>query len=200
MRTGRGSRSAAIAATAVAFSLLALGCSTTSEPPAGPSGSPSASPSATSASPTTSYSTDPVERPPGQAGFALLTAVRLAGHVGYDRFVVEFDDHVPGYRVEYASKPVIADPSGETVAVAGDHVILVRLEPAGTFDTAGSGTQGYDGPRRVSADTSVVTEAVQTGDFESVLAWVLGVDGMAPFAVSTLQDPARLVIDVQAAG
>ena len=138
-----------------------------------------------------------MERPPGDAGFGLLVDARLAGHEGYDRFVLEFDGTVPGYRIAYTEKPVIADPSGETVEVAGDHVIWIRLEPSSGFDLLGRpDTPTYVGPTRMSSDTEVVTEAVLTGDFEGVLSWVLGLDGERPFVVTELSSPPRLVIDV----
>lgn len=136
-------------------------------------------------------------RPPGDDGFGLLVDARLAGHTGYDRFVLEFDGAVPGYQVQYVDKPVIADPSGETVEVAGDHVIGIRLEPSSGFDLLGRpDSPTYTGPTRLSADTAVVTEAVLTGDFEAVLSWALGLDGEHAFVVTELSSPPRLVIDV----
>jgi hypothetical protein len=33
-------------------------------------------------------------------------------------------------------------------------------------------------------------------DFEAVFEWIVGLDDTRPFAVSTLADPARLVIDI----
>jgi hypothetical protein len=40
-----------------------------------------------------------------------------------------------------------------------------------------------------------VREVVRTGDFEAVLTWAIGVNGRTPFAVTTLREPDRLVID-----
>jgi hypothetical protein len=191
----------------VAAALLAAACSS---PSPGPSGSPSPSspaPTTSSASPSPSTSepspsltgagTAPVERPPGDGGFGLLVDARLAGHEGFDRFVLEFLETVPGYRVAYVDKPVIADPSGETVEVAGDHVLWIRLEPSSGFDLLDRpDTPTYTGPARLSSDTEVVTEAVLTGDFEAVLSWVLGMEGEHPFVVTELESPPRLVIDV----
>ena len=37
-------------------------------------------------------------------------------------------------------------------------------------------------------------------DFEAVLTWAVGVTSRAPFAVTTLSDPPRLVIDIASAG
>jgi hypothetical protein len=138
-----------------------------------------------------------VVRPPDGSGVALLADVRLAGHPGYDRFVLEFEGPLPGYRVGYTPRPVIADPSGAVVAVEGTLVLSIRLEPASGVDLLGATARPtYDGPRRLRADTASVREAVLVGDFESVLTWVLGVDGRQPFVVSALSSPPRIVVDV----
>jgi hypothetical protein len=138
-----------------------------------------------------------VVRAPGDGGFGLLVAARLASHAGYDRFVLEFQDVAPGYRIEYTAKPVVADPSGETVSVAGDSVLTIRLEPSSGFDLLGRpDSPMYTGPRRIASDGGAVREAVLVGDFEGVLRWVLGVDGEQPFVVTELSSPPRLVVDV----
>jgi hypothetical protein len=46
----------------------------------------------------------------------------------------------------------------------------------------------------------VIQEVVETGDFEAVLNWVIGVNGRTPFEVSTMTDPARVVIDIATTG
>jgi hypothetical protein len=56
----------------------------------------------------------------------------------------------------------------------------------------------YTGPRRISgkrAGTSVIVEAVQISDFEAVLSWAIGLSDRVDFRVTTLHDPARLVVD-----
>jgi hypothetical protein len=42
----------------------------------------------------------------------------------------------------------------------------------------------------------VVTEAVRTGDFEANMASVVGLDQRSPLAVTFLEDPLRLVVDI----
>ncbi|MCA0331829.1 MAG: hypothetical protein LCI03_18290 [Actinobacteria bacterium] len=207
MRTGWISRPAATAATVAIVALLAASCSSPvpspSPSPTSPTPSVSSSePAPTSSTPTPEPSlsgaaTTPVVRPPGDGGFGLLVGVRLASHPGYDRFVLEFDAVVPGYRVEYTDGPVIEDPSGDTMTVAGDHVLTIRVEPSSRFDLIGRpDTQLYDGPTRIASGGGAVREAVLVGDFEGVLRWVLGVDGEQPFVVTELSSPPRLVVDV----
>ncbi len=142
----------------------------------------------------------PVSTPPGDNGpglTALLRDVRTGRHDAFERVVFEFaGDVLPGYAVQYVSPPFVADPSGEPVDVAGDAFLAVRMVWASGFDLSGDLGQVYTGPTRLTVGAPVVAELVQTGDFEAVLNWVIGVNGRRPFRVSTLVDPVRLVIDV----
>jgi len=128
---------------------------------------------------------------------ALLTGVRAAPHPGYDRVVFEFQNGVPGYDVRYVEPPILADGSGEEVAVGGGAALVVRMEPALDADlTQESAPRTYTGPARFSPSTSAVVELVRTGGFEAVLTWAVGVDEKRPFRVSRLEGPARIVIDI----
>jgi hypothetical protein len=128
---------------------------------------------------------------------ALLTDVRAARHEGYDRVVFEFANGVPGYEVGYVERPVVADGSGDEVAIEGGAVLGVRMDPALDADlTQESAPRTYPGPNRFSPSTTVVVELVRTGGFEAVLTWGIGIDAERPFRVTTLVDPPRIVIDV----
>jgi hypothetical protein len=143
--------------------------------------------------------------PGSGTGTALLDDVRAARHEGYDRVVFEFSNRTPrhpGYKVGYVAKPVHADASGEEVPVAGSFVLQVRFEPASGVDLANSDDSGgplvtYTGPKRFTPDTPEVAEIVQTGDFEGVLNWAIGVRDKVDFRVYSLANPTRLVIDVR---
>jgi hypothetical protein len=128
---------------------------------------------------------------------ALLTDVRAAGHAESDRVVFEFANGIPGYDVRYVEPPVLADGSGEEVAVAGAAVLVVRMEPALDADlTQEAAPRTYTGPTRFSPSTTAVVELVRTGGFEAVLTWAVGVDEQRPFRVTRLENPARIVIDI----
>jgi hypothetical protein len=129
-------------------------------------------------------STDPVVVKGTNTEVSLLTDVRAAAHDGYD--------------VRYVDRPVVADGSGDEVAVDGGAVLLIRMEPALDADlTQESAPQTYTGPQRFTPTTTAVAELVRTGGFEAVLTWAAGIDEKRPFVVSTLDSPARLVIDVK---
>jgi peptidoglycan hydrolase-like protein with peptidoglycan-binding domain len=132
-------------------------------------------------------------------GSGLLTAVRLGAHPGFDRVVFEFRAALPGFDVRYVEPPIIADGSGDTVAVEGSAFLQVRMEPATGFDFD-AGVPAFTGPARIGgagAGTAAVREVVRTGDFEGVLTWVVGVGSRAGYRVTTLSAPSRLVVDVQ---
>ena len=147
--------------------------------------------------------TNPVEATAEQVGTALLERVDVGRHEGFDRVVFQFENVRPGYKVAYVERPIVEDGSGATVDVAGDAVLLVRMEPASGFDLAtDEGRLVYQGPRRIdgsASGASIVKELVRTGDFEAVLSWAIGLDKQADFRVRTLDDPARIVVDVRTA-
>ncbi|MCZ7630687.1 MAG: hypothetical protein M5U19_17365 [Microthrixaceae bacterium] len=141
-------------------------------------------------------STAPVSVPAPAIDQTGITAVRTARHEGFDRVVFEFDGALPGYEVLYAEKPVTEDGSGEEVAVEGPFVVTVRMTPAGSVRFTEDGyEETCTGPDRVPGAGSTVTEVVQTGDFEGQATWAVGLADRVDFAVSTLESPARLVVD-----
>ncbi|MEO6121744.1 MAG: hypothetical protein ABIW46_07830 [Acidimicrobiales bacterium] len=132
---------------------------------------------------------------------AHLTDVRLGARSGGDRVVFEFDPVVPGYKIDFATRPITEDGSGEEVAVKGEAVLEVRMENASSARLDGENVViTYKGPRRIMGQsTSIVTEAVLVGDFEGVLIWVLGLKSpVDTVTVSALAGPSRLVIDLPA--
>jgi hypothetical protein len=127
----------------------------------------------------------------------ILVNVRIARHIDYDRITFEFrDDGRPPYRVEYVQPPIIADASGEEVDIGGEAFLRLRMEPAAAHDPI-SGAQTYLGTRELRSDLPSLVEAEQTGDFEGVLQWVLGVTEETDFRVVALDDPFRIAVDVK---
>lgn len=148
------------------------------------------------------FGTEPVSDgnfPLGGGQYALLTDVRVAGHDGFDRVVLEFDGpDMPSYQVGFVEPPIIQDGSGDEIAVAGEAFLELALTPASGVDSVGTEwVPVYEGPFRVTGRTGVVTEVVRTGDFEAMLGWAVGLRARQPFAVSVLPDPWRLVVDIQ---
>src|SRR2546422_6538907 len=72
--------------------------------------------------------TKPVVGAPERTGTALLERVAVGRHEGFDRVVFQFENLRPGYKVEYVDRPIVEDGSGAEIAVAGQGVLLVRME------------------------------------------------------------------------
>ena len=127
-----------------------------------------------------------------------LAAVRVASHDGYDRVVFEFEDALPGYRVDVTKRPVTEDGSGDTVEVKGEVLYEVRFENSSMARLSGENvTMVYKGDKRVTTRGEVVEEVVNTGDFEGVVTWVIGArPAPSGVRVSTLTSPFRLVVDL----
>lgn len=142
-------------------------------------------------------STKPVEVPFPAQETALLKNVRVANQSGFDRVVFEFDGPLPGYVVKYVPGPLTKDPSDLPVSIKGDKFLVVTMNPASGVSLDGATyKQFYSGPEAITGPGTPIAEVVQTGDFEAVLTWAIGVNGEKPFKVSKLQSPTRLVIDV----
>ena len=184
--------------------VVASGCGGSGKSSA-PAGGESVSSSSTTT--TTTAGTDPLEgagtttvegAASGQET-ALLERIALGRHEGYDRVVFQFKNQLPGYRVSYVQPPLKEDGSGNPVSVAGNAIVLVRMEPASGFDlNTGEGVMVYKGPKRIegsSAGTSVVQQLVRSGDFEAVLSWAIGLSDKVDFRVTTATSPARLIVD-----
>jgi hypothetical protein len=127
----------------------------------------------------------------------MLRAVETLSGPGYDRIVFDFaGDSVPppGYHVEYVTAPVRRCGSGDPVSLAGAQRLVVRFEPARAHDERGN-------PAPMERDRALGLPAVKemklVCDFEGQVEWALGVAATAPYRVSELTGPTRLVLDVR---
>lgn len=130
---------------------------------------------------------------------APLTDVRHSKE-GCPRIVFEFSSHEPDYVVGYAEGSFSECGSGAPVSTDSwdaTAFLTVRLEPSGTADLSkDDAPQTYDGPRDIAIDGDVLKHLKVICDFEAVLEWVVGLDARHDFTVFTLEDPARIVIDI----
>ncbi|MGQ0744364.1 MAG: AMIN-like domain-containing (lipo)protein [Acidimicrobiales bacterium] len=166
-------------------------------PPSGSGDRPDEAPSG-GIDPLAGASTADVSVPASNTETALLRAVRSARHEGYDRVVFEFANALPGYRIGYTQRPVLADGSGDEVAVDGAAVVEVAFENALDADLSVEPiVRTYTGPSRIRPATPEVVELVALGGFEAQLRWAIGVRDRVDFRVSTLSGPPRVVIDLR---
>lgn len=124
-----------------------------------------------------------------------VVAVRVAGHEGFDRVVVELaGTGAPGWVVQPLDA-ALAEGSGEPRDVAGETYLGLVVRGVGLPQD--TGVPEYAGPREVlPSDTGVVVEVEAGGVFEGAWDGVVGLTGQRPYRVFALQDPPRVVLDV----
>ena len=167
-------------------------------------------PSTTAASTTTSAptttappfngTTAPKESPMAGSPDARLVDVRTGKHPGFTRVVWEMHGNsgTPAYQVGYAPGPFV-DIGGSTVPVAGTAFLHVIFFPAMRHDITDPVDiiQTYLGPEVIDVGVGSVRQVVFIEDFEATMEWAIGLTGQKAFEVFTLENPTRLVIDIE---
>ncbi|MDP9221733.1 MAG: hypothetical protein M3P23_14515 [Actinomycetota bacterium] len=193
--------------------LVVVACSDGGTVSAGPA--PSASAPTTGATTTPASPTSTAPSPSGSCtpataegatagvdtGIAVLQAIRIAQHEGYDRVVLEFDK-TPGHAVVRYVDRVTEDPSDRPVALDGTAFVEVVVQGAAVEWAAvqtgpGQPVRRYTGPTDVRCTLPVVRQLKLSGDFEAVLSFGIGLEHKASVTTTTLSDPGRLVLDFQ---
>jgi hypothetical protein len=178
-----------------------------------PSASPSASPSAlTSANPSVSPTASPTASPSPTTGLpaftcsssssiidfatppavGLVDAVRAGTHPGYDRLTIEFKS---GHPTDISASPqgnatFTQGASGQKLTLDGSAGLLVTIQHADEHTD-------YSGPIDFKTGYSVLREARQVQDFEGTVQWGLGLSKSGCYRTFFLENPTRLVIDIQ---
>lgn len=137
---------------------------------------------------------------PAGGGELFAPTVRAGLNEGFDRVVVDLTGNVPepfpGWRAVWTENP-LRDGSGLPAGVAGDTTLQVTITgmgyPAPGDPVYDDGDYGLDTHR-----LEHVVEVIRVPPFEGMLDVFVGVQGEPrPYRVFLLQDPMRLVIDVQ---
>jgi hypothetical protein len=130
---------------------------------------------------------------PGASGTARVTDVATASHedAGYDRFVIRLSAPPASYRVLPQGTPdFFEDASGRPVTLEGTAGVKLSLQGV-------AGTPAYAGPTDLHPGLAQLREARQTGSFEGVVTWGLGLarSGCIRVLAPTAASPS-LVVDV----
>ncbi len=165
-----------------------------------------------SPSPTVTATPLPDDVPDGEAPFPGDTAsdtvdasdgarlspveMRFGVHEGFDRIVLDLEgDGLPGWLAQYDDDPRMAG-SGHEVDIAGDAFLTVHVRGV-IYPTEEDGVD-FTGSDRLAADGGrVVQEVVYGNIFEGQADVYIGLNSEQPFRVFRLEDPTRVVIDVQ---
>ncbi|MBC7303052.1 MAG: hypothetical protein H5T78_19160 [Nocardia sp.] len=127
---------------------------------------------------------------------AAVTNVRAGRHECFDRVVVDLAGPTAGYLVRYVDT-VTEDGSGAPVPLRGGAFLQVTVN-ARAYDDAGNMTY-RPADRTELADVNgyrTLRQLAWAVSFEGQSSMGLGVRARLPFRVSTLDNPARVVIDI----
>lgn len=132
---------------------------------------------------------------PSATGKLVPTGIRVGSHADFDRVVIDLQgEGTPGWFTNYTDTAT-QQASGQPVNVTGQSFLNINIEGTtypfeiGVADAKIEPVQG-SGP--------AVAEVVSTGTFEGRSQFIIGVNTKeAPYAVSFLENPKRLVVDVK---
>ncbi|WP_299036488.1 hypothetical protein [uncultured Pseudokineococcus sp.] len=121
--------------------------------------------------------------------------VRTGRHEGFDRVVLELageDGGEPGWHAHYVDEPT-QDGSGAPLQVTGSSHLAVVVRGLGyPFETGQDEVLGSTS----GEGTELVREVLVGGVHEGQAQVVVGLDEEAPYRITRLADPPRVVVDV----
>jgi hypothetical protein len=128
-----------------------------------------------------------INAPDGQ-----MRIVRVASQKSFDRVVFEFADGVPSFSIKYAKPPIYDEGTMKPIEISGASPLVV------TFAFYyGEHTEIYQGFPKGKLDLSVLREIKNIDSSEGVMSYALDLQTRHPFRVTTLTNPARLVVDIK---
>jgi hypothetical protein len=118
--------------------------------------------------------------------------LRVAKHKGFDRAVFEFADGVSTFSVSYQEPPIYQEETMTPVELRGSAVLVVSFR-----FYYGEKVDIYKGFPKGELELTVLREVKVIDSSEGQMSYALGLQGRHAFRVSTLANPARLVVDIK---
>ncbi|MDK8845073.1 hypothetical protein QP888_00815 [Corynebacterium sp. MSK297] len=133
---------------------------------------------------------------PADYGNLSPTDVRVGSHQGFDRVVFEFEGTgKPGWFTRLTEEP--AQPgSGFPVEYAGNIALNVAIEGTPAPIDPEKQAKWIDLNAQFPGAGSV-TEVKLAGAFEAQSVFVIGLDKPRPYSITRLENPTRVVVDIQ---
>lgn len=126
---------------------------------------------------------------------ALLTGIRTGRHAHFDRIVLDLSGATPSVASQRYVAELTRAGSGRPVEIPGSSFLEITLSPAAAHD--GTRAPRSSGEREFATPALHNVQAVAvTGDFENRLTIGLGLEHDTLYEVFTLENPARVVIDI----
>ena len=132
----------------------------------------------------------------GQTSGVYPTAVRSALHDGFERIVIEHaGTGQPSFHAQYTDEPL--EPGIGTPVDTGAGAYL-EVTLSGTSNAYDDPPDMLDHGETIENLTTQATQSVVSfAPWEATSTYILGLDEQRPVAVTVLEEPVRLVIDVQ---
>lgn len=139
------------------------------------------------------FTTAPKSGAASSSSQARLLSVTVSKQATFDRIVFRFAGSRPGYHVRYVPK-IVADGSGLPIPLAGSKKLSIVFQPARAHG-APAGSPTLRSTRTPSYPS--LRQLKIAGDFEGVVSYGAGINGLKPFRVVTLNAPPRVVIEIR---
>ncbi|WP_157672437.1 AMIN-like domain-containing (lipo)protein [Corynebacterium mycetoides] len=147
------------------------------------------------ATPVGPFTTEDVRALPAPGSELTIADVRVGSHEGFDRAVFEFTGSgTPGYVAGYNPEP-LQQASGYPIDVRGDAYLELMIQgtPMGLISPDDSLVEV--GPMPIAAGN--IQGVTHGGVFEADSQYFIGLDEQRPYNVYVLENPTRLVVDIQ---
>lgn len=122
-----------------------------------------------------------------------MYSVSATKHATFDRVIFRFRFGVPRVDAGYVTR-VVHDGSGLPVPLQGHAFISVSMQMVHTDATMGHPTNV---PMVLTPHLPMLRQLKQSGDFEAVVSYGLGLRAKHGFRVFRLSKPTRVVVDVR---
>ncbi|GAB3085506.1 hypothetical protein GCM10027157_18040 [Corynebacterium aquatimens] len=140
------------------------------------------------------FSAEPTEVFGGPLAQLRTTDIRVGSHAGYDRVVFEFEGTgTPEFHAGYTDQP-LQQASGYPVEVPGSAALELMIHGT-SLDMSMDAKYGMKKDWGLTSGS--ITSVVGGGTFEADGQYFIGVDSTRPYKVMVLENPTRLVVDIQ---
>lgn len=140
------------------------------------------------------WASAPLEADAAGTSMAVLQAVRVAGHDGFDRIVLDFGTGpMPGYVIRYLDGPAHQCGSGRPVDPGAAHGLEIAIRSTAAHDDGGRPTVEERERRPALVNLQALSLIC---DFEGHVDWLAGVAARSALRVLQLDSPTRLVLDI----
>lgn len=132
----------------------------------------------------------------GHGGIAIAHNLRVGGHSGFDRVVIDYHGRKPAAKVRFVKK-LIQCGSGDQISMPGKRIVTIKLEPAQLQRESGS--LAYKGPG-IGGTTKYNLKSIRgvrlACAFEAQVVFGVGVrDNVKVLRTGFLSNPKRFYVD-----